>query len=301
MHTFTSWTAETVLSDNFWEELNATAPSLFGEVKAAFSGNYFHLLPELAADVMVAYSSPCTIPSASPAPAGTKVPLASTIGRAGGSIVGRVRLAKYQYPPQVIEIILTGGGSLRIQEALKANGDTSLTHIRQVLTGKWSKYPVQYLAKLHVKSKPTVSPEDKRAMLEAMGGDLGTMGALPLREAAEYFAAKTMGPVMAQLMNTMFEGDDFVPSPKLLEKANEFSLAVCVDKLLISEWVSFYEENKTYVEVAGGAAVPLITEVPEENDGGTTVPPAEGTPTEKNAKLDDELIEALRDSMSGRK
>jgi len=157
MHTFKSWTAETLLATNFWEELDATAPSLFGEVKAALLGKYLHLLPEFAADVMVDYTSPCTIPSASLAPAGTDVPFVTDIRLAGGCIGDRVSYAKYQYPPQVIEILLTGGGSLRIREALEAAGDTTMSYIRQVLTDKWSKCPGPYLAKLHVKSNPTVT------------------------------------------------------------------------------------------------------------------------------------------------
>jgi len=157
MHTFTSWAAETILSTNFWKELNATDPRLFLEFKAALRGRYLHLLPEVAADVMVDYSSPCTIPSASPAPAGTAVPSNYDIVLEAGGVVDLVYYAKYLYPPQVIEIILTGGGSLRIREALEDAGDTALSHIRQVLTDKWSKDPVPYLAKLHVKSNPTVS------------------------------------------------------------------------------------------------------------------------------------------------
>jgi len=157
MHTFTSWAAETILSTNFWKELDATAPSQFGEVKAALKGKYLHLLPEVAADVMVDYSSSCAIPAASPAPAGTAVPPNFDILTAGGGIGDRVSYAMYQYPPQVIEIILTGGGSLRIQEALAEDGDTALSHIQQVLTGKWGRNPALYLTKLHVKSNPTVS------------------------------------------------------------------------------------------------------------------------------------------------
>jgi len=157
MHTFTSWAAETMLADNFWEELNATAPRLFLEVRAAFTGRYLHLLPVVAADVMVDYTSPCTIPSASLAPAGTAVPSNYDILLEGRGVVDRVYYAKYLYPPQVIEIILTGGSSLRIREALAADGDTALSHIQQVLTDKWSKDPLPYLTKLHVKCNPTVS------------------------------------------------------------------------------------------------------------------------------------------------
>jgi len=157
MHTFTSWAAETMLADNFWKELDATAPRLFGEVKAALMGKYLHLLPEVAADVMVPYLPSCAIPAASPAPAGTDVPFISDIRLAGGCIGDRVSYAKHQYPPQVIEILLTGGGSLRVREALEAAGDTTLSYIRQVLTDKWSKCPGPYLAKLHVRSNPTVT------------------------------------------------------------------------------------------------------------------------------------------------